>query len=257
MARIRVRGGRRSRSSSAGSSITQRPRSLISGRFASASAAISSASSSAPSSVSCQRKSSSAASPNPASVSCSGAGVTAGPQFEAVVEHAGRPHHLDAGARQLLGRRAEQAGQRVVVQVDRRRAGLLAAPRASGGQTAAPRRSASSRSVSACGPNLASTVSGWFHSEAASTIRLGSPLLRNCRTSRTPERARSRRCLIGLDHTPVPFQAGEVFVFASPLGDRSSPSPGAGGTGTASIRRPAGRRPPGRRWCPRASPRGR
>ena len=47
------------------------------------------------------------------------------PQFQAVVEHAGRPHHLDAGARQGLGRRAEQAGERVVVQVDRRGAGLL------------------------------------------------------------------------------------------------------------------------------------
>ena len=55
---------------------------------------------------------------------------------------------------------------------------------ASGGHTAAPRRSASSRSVSACAPNLDSTVSGWLHSAAASTIRLGSALLRSCSTSR-------------------------------------------------------------------------
>ena len=54
--RIRVRGGRRSLSSRAGSRTTQRPRSLISGRFASARAVISSALrlSSARPSVSCQ-----------------------------------------------------------------------------------------------------------------------------------------------------------------------------------------------------------
>ena len=122
--RIRVRGGRRSRSSSAGSRITQRPRSLISGRLASASAAISSASSSAPSSVSCQRKSSRASSPNPASVSLSGAGVATALSSRPSPSMLDGPQHLDASARQLFGGRAEQAGQRVVVQVDHRRADL-------------------------------------------------------------------------------------------------------------------------------------
>jgi len=53
-----------------------------------------------------------------------------------------------------------------------------------GGHIGAPRRSASSRSVSACAPNLDSTVSGWLHSASASTIRLGSSLLRSCSTRR-------------------------------------------------------------------------
>jgi hypothetical protein len=47
-----------------------------------------------------------------------------GSQFQAVAEHAGWPQHLDAGARQFFGGGAEQAGQRVVVEVDCRRAGL-------------------------------------------------------------------------------------------------------------------------------------
>ena len=73
--RIRVRGGRRSFSSSAGSSVTQRPRSRISGRFASASSVISSGSSSSPPRVSCQWNSSSASRLNPALRQPSGDGV--------------------------------------------------------------------------------------------------------------------------------------------------------------------------------------
>ena len=88
---------------------------------------------------------------------------------------------------------------------------------ASGGHTGAPRRSASSRSVSACAPNLDSTVSGWLHSAAASTIRLGSALLRSCSTSRN----------VGSDRS----------VPASPSSSSTSAASMAG-DGTASTRSP-------------------
>ncbi len=55
---------------------------------------------------------------------------------------------------------------------------------ASGGHTALPRRSASSRSVSAWVPNRTSTLSGWSHRSAASTTRLGSAVLRSWRVAR-------------------------------------------------------------------------
>ena len=228
-ARIRVRGGRRSRSSSAGSRITQRPRSLISGRFASARAAISSASSSAPSSVSCQRKSSSAARPNPASVSFSGAGVATAAQFEAVAEHAGRPQHLDAGTRQLLGGRAEQAGERVVVEVDDRRAGLLAAPELAA--AISPRRAG----APAAGPSPPASRTWRARSPAGSTAR------------RRRRSGSDRRCCAAAAPAGT-VRAGAASALRSaqvPSSQVSSPPQrrrflvrAAGAAGTASIRRP-------------------
>ena len=88
---------------------------------------------------------------------------------------------------------------------------------ASGGHTVAPRRSASSMSVSACAPNLDSTVSGWLHSAAASTIRLGSALLRSCSTSRNA----------GSEPSAPASSSSPVLSTASMAGD-----------GTASIRSP-------------------
>ena len=103
---------------------------------------------------------------------------------------------------------------------------------ASGGHTAAPRRSASSRSVSACGPNLTRTVSGWLHSDAASTIRLGSLVLRNCSTSRNP----------GAGGSPASGAASSARFPSSPRSSSSLPrnassSGNAVAAGTASIRR--------------------
>ena len=100
---------------------------------------------------------------------------------------------------------------------------------ASGGQTGAPRRSASSRSVSACWPNLASTVSGWLHNAAASTIRLGSALLRNCSTSRNA----------GADPSAPSSSSSSAKTPSS--------SSAMSGLATASIRRPR-RAPADRPW---------
>ena len=229
--RIRVRGGRRSRSSRAGSSITHRPRSLISGRFASASAATSSASSSAPSSVSCHRKSSSAASPNPASVTLPGAGVGMALSL--------RPPstRLDGHSTSMPAPASSSAaGPSRLVSASSSRPitdGLAcSSASASGGQIGAPRRSASSRSVSACAPNLDSTVSGWFHSAAASTIRLGSALLLSCRTSRNAGVSPSAS-----SGTCAPYSSTAPGKYSSSSA-RSSSSPTTSGAGTASIRRP-------------------
>jgi hypothetical protein len=103
---------------------------------------------------------------------------------------------------------------------------------ASGGQIGAPRRSARSRSVSACGPNLDSTVSGWFHSAAASTIRLGSALLRNCRTSWNAGAG------LSASSGPCSWYSSAAPGKCSSLSARCSSSPATGGAGTVSIRRP-------------------
>ena len=54
----------------------------------------------------------------------------------------------------------------------------------SGAETRAPRRSASSRSVSARSPNRASTTAGARHNSSVPRTRLGSAVLRTCRTAR-------------------------------------------------------------------------
>ncbi len=53
----------------------------------------------------------------------------------------------------------------------------------SGGHTRAPRRNASSRSVSARSPSAARTAAGALHTSSTSTNRLGSTPLRNCSTA--------------------------------------------------------------------------
>ena len=116
---------------------------------------------------------------------------------------------------------------------------------ASGGHTAAPRRSASSRSVSACAPNLASTRSGWSHSAAASTIRLGSAVLRSCSTSRNAGTASSRLARAG--SCGAGGRASGVLVV--PLAGRAVVA-----AGRPRSEGPGVRLRTGRRWCRPATP---
>ena len=178
-----VRGGRRSRSSRAGSSVTQRPRSLISGRFASASSVISSASSSCAveGELPAELQQRLQAEPGLGQLLRRRRGDRL--QLQPVAEQAGRPQHLDAGAGQLLGGRAEQAVIASSSRSMRRRAGLLQRV----GQRRPHRRAAPQRQQQV---GLGLRAEPGQHAlrlvpqAAASTIRLGSAVLRSCSTSR-------------------------------------------------------------------------
>ena len=148
-------------------------------------------------------------------------------ELQPVVHQAGRPEHLDADPGEFLGRDAEQAAERVVVESIAE--GLTwSSAAASGGQTAAPRRSASSRSASACGPNLASTVSGWLHSAAASTIRLGSAVLRSWSTSRSAGTGASTASSPSCASSSSPGLSRVQRRLVVPRRDRLDPQPEAG-----------------------------
>ena len=115
-------------------------------------------SSSSPPRATCQRNSSRACEPEPGVGQLLRRRGGDGPAAQAVAEQAGRPQHLDAGPGQGLGGRAQQlasaSSSRSMTD------GLACCSACSGGQTRAPRRRASNRSVSACAPILASTGSG-------------------------------------------------------------------------------------------------
>ena len=181
--------------------------------------------------MSCHRKSSSAASPNPASVTWPGAGVGTAlslrpPSTRLDGHSTSTPAPASSSAAGPI-RLVSASSSRPITD------GLAcSSASASGGQIGAPRRSANSRSVSACEPNLDSTVSGWFHSAAASTIRLGSALLRSCRTSRNAGASPS-----AWSGTCAPYSSTAPGKYSSSSA-RSSSLPTTGGVGTASIRRP-------------------
>ena len=156
--RIRVRGGRRRRSSRAGSRITQRPRSLIHRALRLGQGGDLPGVEQRPVECELPAEFEQRFESEPGFGQLAGSRSDHGAQPGA--EQAGRPR--SPRCRRLPGPRP--AGPSRLVSASSSRSiveGLgCSSTCAIGGHTEAPRRSASSRSVSACGPNLVSTVSG-------------------------------------------------------------------------------------------------
>ena len=175
-------GVRRSFATSSASTITHRPRSRTSGRFASANTASSSAVRSCPSTDSAHRNVRRDSSVNPAAVTAPGWGVpitarscgrvasSAGTSTSTPTE----PNRVPASPRRSI----------TSVSLSARALGRASSSRrVSAGQARPPRRSARSRSVSARSPKRAATAAGADQTSAASTVRLGSKALVSCTTA--------------------------------------------------------------------------
>ena len=235
-----IRRLRRSRSLtiSAGSAVTQRPRSRTSGRLASATAVTSSSVRTSPARVSCQRNSNSASRMNPALVTAAGVGVPLSPPASAR-PRVSRPATAPRSRRPPgLSRLAEQLRQGIVVEHQGGRGGL-AQQRDSGAQTRAPRRSASSRSVSARSPNRASTTAGARHNSSVPRTRLGSAVLLTCRTARAfvrVRRAAPAAAPAARRHPRCRSTGQPAGQFLDALGSRAANSSVPATSGAAAVR---------------------